>query len=245
MSTNIECTECHDTICMETRSVELPFVCNDCELRAAMAPIKPARVASFVTNGRHEEIDLAPEHAGLDEADATVENTTLLIEDLEEQVAAQKVLNDQANMLIEDMSKQLTEDAAVIGDNDRLIHGLEIGIEELNKTIVFESDRYTALYKMYHDANALNERLERDISAVIDRKNAGHEATTRFAEGMYILADEWDAEKADLEEQLKRAEDKLVIEKKEHAYKTKEYYTLYYSNERLRERGFFARLFNR
>jgi hypothetical protein len=84
ITTVIECTECHDLVDIAADSVSLPFVCPSCDNVAKaeeqftkqkyvdMAPSSVKATASTVTEPTEEF--------------ATVENTTLLIEDLESQV---------------------------------------------------------------------------------------------------------------------------------------------------------------
>jgi len=220
MSTKIECTNCTDVVEVEARNVELPYVCNDCELRAAMAPIKPARLQAFkepafVVRGATYDVGgqlISPqtageirEHEGLDDSSATVENTTLLIEDLEQQVTAATDGLKTANELISDMSAQLQEDAAVLGERDSRIASLEEG------------------YAKYQEAHRLNERLQQDIGDVISKldnvrsqrnvfaiKNVELEAkafqqrehVARFAGQMFDLAGEWDKQQAELESEV-------------------------------------------
>lgn len=73
----LECSECHDICDTTARTVVLPFVCDECQkapgLLAAMAPL---------------QIEESDNHAC---DSASVENTTLLIEDLSNQLALSQV----------------------------------------------------------------------------------------------------------------------------------------------------------
>jgi hypothetical protein len=113
ITTVIECTECHDLVDITTDSIKLPFVCSSCDLEAKQIEIDTLKkvLASDVvrdhlaTNGLRaddEALDfyakMAPSSVAATAATinegptepteefATVENTTLLIEDLEAQV---------------------------------------------------------------------------------------------------------------------------------------------------------------
>jgi hypothetical protein len=122
ITTVIECTECHDLVDITTDSIKLPFVCSSCDLEAKQIEIDTLKkvLASDVvrdhlaTNGLRvddEALDfyakMAPSsvaataatiNAEPTEEFATVENTTLLIEDLEAQVRDLKERNvQQAN----------------------------------------------------------------------------------------------------------------------------------------------------
>lgn len=67
MTQNIECTNCHDVIGLEGgRTIVIPFVCNDCVKNTQTAPVTPELEHDY----------------------ATIENTTLLIDDLQEQLTA-------------------------------------------------------------------------------------------------------------------------------------------------------------
>lgn len=148
MSTNIECTNCHDVVELTADSIMLPFICDGCENDAEQYE----KMAPAVTIKSYDEFpNLITEPLVEPSHDATVENTTLLIADLEQQVAmSDKALND-ANVLIADMSAQLQDDAANIGERDR---------------------RLTEVLSENSKLNTMNERLMMDISTVIDRKNA-------------------------------------------------------------------------
>jgi DNA-directed RNA polymerase subunit M/transcription elongation factor TFIIS len=84
MTTVIECSECHDLVDVTADTISLPFVCLSCD--------NVAKAEEQFT--KQEYVDMAPSvkatastvTAEPTEEFATVENTTLLIEDLEAQV---------------------------------------------------------------------------------------------------------------------------------------------------------------
>ena len=93
MSTNIECSKCGDTVAVESRSVTLPFTCVACEAAIEKFTQEVEAPAQRLTE---EQIEVAqfyekmapasqPEPE-LTEEFASVENTTLLIADLEKQI---------------------------------------------------------------------------------------------------------------------------------------------------------------
>lgn len=171
MSTKVECTVCNEVLEVTANTIVLPFVCSDCELRAAMAPIAKVKIPAIeikpYTDFQTATELVADEHAGLDESQASVENTTLLIEDLELQVSEQKKLNDAANTLIADMSAQLNEDASELGTRDQRIAALE---SQLSKVAASEYDKHM-----------LNEKLQQKMSILFDRISALRNGITKMA----------------------------------------------------------------
>lgn len=149
MSTSIECTNCKEVVEVTGNTVTLPFVCEDCEAAAefqeTIVPSATVKITGWETP------------PALDEEDATVENTTLLIADLEEQVAQLTEREQKANALIADMSRQLEEDASAIGERDRRLE--RMGIE-----IFAISDAWEKVARQkskdYWTLNAAYERLQ-------------------------------------------------------------------------------------
>lgn len=110
-STVIECSLCHNVVEITGRRIEMPFVCPPCEREAEMYDAMAPKVTSQTVQAHGDYPYTAEDYAAmqkplptLEHDTATIENTTLLIADLEEQVRI-------ANTLIEDMSTQLKEDA--------------------------------------------------------------------------------------------------------------------------------------
>ncbi len=98
----LECSECHDICDTTARTIVLPFVCDECQkapgLLAAMAPL---------------QIEESDNHAC---DSASVENTTLLIEDLSNQLALSQVEAETLRTLLlavenanEDTTRRLRE----------------------------------------------------------------------------------------------------------------------------------------
>jgi hypothetical protein len=89
MSQNIECTNCHDVITLEGgRTIEIPFVCNPCRVEAE--PVESNYEAS--AEGEPE----------LEHDFATTENTTILINDLSDQLAASQ---ETVTVLVEKLTQ--------------------------------------------------------------------------------------------------------------------------------------------
>ena len=260
MSTRIECTKCNDVVDLEASSITLPFICESCETIEFQEAIKPA-VPAPANVGQQDH--------GLDESSATIENTTLLIEDLEKQVSLLQDSLDSSNKLIADMSAQLNEDAATLGERDREIKDLQ-GARDSGWTLFDEAQ------KRYLTANHLNERLQQDMSELISRldklrrqnaelglKNfAQSQGVAKFAGQMFTLAGEWDAKEAELTEDVTNAEQqvallerKLEFEKENtvRAELQRDFYKrkASYFQERFRDLvelencGFWARVFNK
>jgi hypothetical protein len=106
MMTTLICTQCSEPKCVTSRGVVLPFVCDSCqkdaELLAAMAPASTLKI---------EKCDNIPYDS------ATVDNTTLLIEDQANQLAL--ALNEvqalrQVNQYLE------AREAGLVTQNARL-----------------------------------------------------------------------------------------------------------------------------
>lgn len=95
--TNIECTKCHNILSIIGDSVELPFVCVFCAVPEAVIsdaapqpqpPQPPQTDAVETAEGPCNDLPDVPQSADEPEHEtATVENTNLLIADLEQQLA--------------------------------------------------------------------------------------------------------------------------------------------------------------
>lgn len=87
----IICDKCGDSVDTTAKSVSLPFECENCQETAQkyedMAPSSLPRTAK----GNFLSAMRSPEAEPLTDEFATVENTTLLIMDLEEQVARAEI----------------------------------------------------------------------------------------------------------------------------------------------------------
>ncbi len=114
----VECSKCGEIVETTARTFPWPYVCGECEtakkFQQGLASNVNAAVnkvmsgALWDTNGKAKEGGFdAPSHDS-----ATVENTTLLIEDLEAQVAASAKALDTANDLINDLTKQSKKESA-------------------------------------------------------------------------------------------------------------------------------------
>jgi hypothetical protein len=227
MSTFIECNNCGEVKDVEAKSVTLPYFCGECvaadQFQKDITP-KAGEVAIKRLDEYPTLTELVTKEelrsSYMDDDNATVENTTLLIQDLEAQILDQKELNNKANELLTDMSNQLAEDAAELGERDR--------------RIAADSELLADISTQKCEAVALNERLQQDMSTLIDKLNHERDEVTRlrnlattmgikgFTENqhfvrffgrMFDLAGEWDAERADLVQQLEVAGNKLSVEK--------------------------------
>lgn len=92
--TQIICTKCHEVLELTADSVQLPFICSECiaaaEFQNLISP-DPMPISRPVTLAVVDE---------LDHESATVEATTLLIADLEQQVKQTKGALKTANAAI-------------------------------------------------------------------------------------------------------------------------------------------------
>jgi chromosome segregation ATPase len=191
MSTHIECNDCGKVLDVEARFIELPFFCPDCEEKDV------DRSGSGYSEGPSDQ------QVTLDEESATIENTTLLIADLEQQVAASEKLVDTANELIADMSTQLKEDTEELGIRDRRIAELEkisgglnaeIG-RVLNKVIGFATEMSNLAFD-WDDERAY---LLKSIDDIHTNKNATIDELqqTIARQKLRIASAEYDAREAE------------------------------------------------
>lgn len=95
--TRLECTKCGDVIEVTATSIVLPFVCMSCEQKTQEfeAEVEEAEVKDFYDKMTPDTTPVAEPADELSEEFATVENTTLLIEDLEQQLVAVKNDRDE------------------------------------------------------------------------------------------------------------------------------------------------------
>jgi hypothetical protein len=115
----VECSKCGEIIETTARTFAWPFFCDECKASVkfhqdiAPTPANPANVqkslndlSDWVQGAPAPELGILPEHNPA-LGDATIENTTLLINDLEQQVAASAKALEDANSLIADMSETI------------------------------------------------------------------------------------------------------------------------------------------
>ena len=280
MSTSIECNNCKEVVEVTATSITLPFFCETCEAAAfqdAIKPVVPAKHPPFV---RSSQTAQAEADFPLNDEDATVENTTLLIEDLEEQLTLTKQISAAQQEYIESMEKTAESAKALIDEQAGRISEFAAARQK-------DAESYTDLAEKEYEARTLNEKLQQDISEVIGRKDRLQAGVTSFTLKVLGLASEWDAKQAELEQDVTNAEEQVaVLENKltilkqisqnnariaeltqealdqanqeiaagkrevkawqeRFRSKVQEYYTLYWSNQSLKNRGFFARVFNR
>jgi phage terminase large subunit GpA-like protein len=175
ITTVIECTECHDLVDMAADSVSLPFVCLSCDNVAKaeeqftqqeyvdMAPSSVKATASTVTAEPTEEF-------------ATVENTTLLIEDLEAQVRDLQERNKwqvgQIDVLVDRViakDTQIANQAGTIKNleqrNDELL-----GRNIIQRLTVVELARMVKFLKAEVDVQKNRADIEKTISSGLQSK---------------------------------------------------------------------------
>lgn len=130
MMTTLICTQCSEPKCVTSRGVVLPFVCDSCqkdaELLAAMAPASTLKI---------EECDNIPCDS------ATVENTTLLIEDQANQLAL--ALNEvealrQVNQYLEAREAELVTQNARLQDTVENLLVKNFFKDERIKTLILD-----------------------------------------------------------------------------------------------------------
>lgn len=149
MSTNIECSKCGDTVAVESRSVTLPFTCVACEAAIEKFTQEVEAPAQRLTE---EQIEVAqfykkmapasqPEPE-LTEEFASVENTTLLIADLEKQI-------ETRTRDLERLSGQYADLLAHVRAGKESVQDFNHQIENQAKTIAsFENDIDSLLEKI-------------------------------------------------------------------------------------------------
>ena len=135
--TKIECTECHDIIETSARTVELPFVCGGCKQDIAdcntMAPQTEYRVPNHVGQAvvlqQGQVAYCEGGDSGQELNPATIENTTLLIEDLQLQLQnAREVATMQSEVIAEDSGK-LADYEQLKADYQKLFETNQVNIE--------------------------------------------------------------------------------------------------------------------
>lgn len=96
MTQNIECTNCHDIIALEGgRTIVIPYTCGTC-LTEVEQTAKSLSLPKYAASAEGEP------SVELDHEYATVENTTLLIDDLQEQLTT---ATDTVSTLIEKLTQ--------------------------------------------------------------------------------------------------------------------------------------------
>ncbi len=91
MTQNIECTECHDLLSLEGgRTITIPYICEKCSKQPALKPgfvLQTCKDETCSTCHPKKTTAYTASAEGEPEEDfATVENTTLLIQDLSDQL---------------------------------------------------------------------------------------------------------------------------------------------------------------
>lgn len=189
--TKIECTECHDIIETSARTVELPFICDDCkkapELLAAMAP-----TPAFCPCANPGCDDCNDKALVISEADnipcdtATIENTNLLIADLEQQLEAVKNFSHAQSEVIQQDTELIEQ---LRNDQQTILHGNKIKQEIIDRLERFLTNRVAQLIQQREDIRRLraavvdlaidNSMLQRGVEL---RDKAGRELTEEFNE---------------------------------------------------------------
>jgi hypothetical protein len=219
MSTTIECTQCGDAVAVESRSVTLPFVCMQCEAAVEdfdattqlYEDMAPATTQSFpqeaidratVTQEVPEmtvypvvemEIDSAYEDPSvtdnLSEEFASVENTTLLIEDLEQQLVEAKHDLDYERERNADFLQHIEAARDTISTlqttaDDRLveINGLEAQLDEMSillvKFLVKATEDFEKLAKQVKTAELTLEIEKQNSRTLKDQRDESLEYRT-------------------------------------------------------------------
>lgn len=152
MSNIVICSKCGDPIDIEARSIDLPFTCLACEAAINKftvevgTPEKPEEVG--------EPCDCAtcnPESEDLTEEFSSVENTTLLIADLEAQLAQEQLLSNSLKLEIENLQSK--------NDSQREI--ITRGSEK-NLQLLIEKERQAETIRDFQEETI--PRLKRELS---------------------------------------------------------------------------------
>lgn len=119
MSQNIECTECHDLVSVEARTITLPYVCVECqrapELLEAMAP----------AGLKIEESDNTP--CGCTPTDET---TSLLLEDLSNQLEMARLEVNGLRLVFNDSQDAVER---LRSENSQLHQNIDVLLDQKNK----------------------------------------------------------------------------------------------------------------
>lgn len=187
MNTNIECTNCREVSEVTANSIMLPFVCSGCENDAEqyekMAPgVQIKSYAEFPNLITEPPCQTVGGQYGQEEPshDATVENTTLLIADLEEQVTFATEALAKSTELVNELSAELQDTVSVVSERDRRL-----------SEVLGENSRL----------NTLNNKLMMNLTTAIDKitrlesdQNDALRAVGNYVQESLQIAD--DADKA-------------------------------------------------
>jgi hypothetical protein len=191
--TNIECTQCGDAVAVESRTVTLPFVCMQCEAAVEdfdattqqyedMAPVSRFDEDTAEIDSAYEDPSVTDNLSDLSDEFASVENTTLLIEDLEKQIANLQEKNDAQQRIIvagTDFTIELQTTA-----DDRLveINGLDFQLAEvksaLNELIIASLEEMIRLTKRATAAELTNRSLAVEVSQIKAQRDDSLEQRT-------------------------------------------------------------------
>jgi endogenous inhibitor of DNA gyrase (YacG/DUF329 family) len=213
MLATVICSKCGDAVDVTSRSVVLPFTCESCE----------EAIGKFASNVEEEETkqkyeDMAPSNvpctAGLlepgsemSEPDgATVENTTLLIEDLEKQVVDAKQLAADRLKEIEACDRIVQSYRKLANDADVQLVSAEARNENQYNTIVRLERQCDQMATRLILAKGLIVSLEQSVTAARAEMTDAREQ----AEQDQNLANYWKQEYRDTAHRLRQERSKSL-----------------------------------
>jgi hypothetical protein len=142
----VECTKCGDLVDTTAATVVSPFICLPCGYGSETADSNEGGYFDQWYDDMAPKSEDYADTPGLEPAfdpelgEATVENTTLLIADLEAQLVNERALGLAA---IADLEKKLESSAAWVAEvNLTLLNRIE-GLKEQLANAIWESDRKT------------------------------------------------------------------------------------------------------
>ena len=163
--TRIECSNCGNVKELTAKVIVLPYTCTECEEAAEFQEaIQPASFTPYDGTG-----PTCADPAGLNEDDATVENTTLLIADLEQQLAEAKEFEEARTEYIVGLESTQVQANQIIADLTDQFNIRQDRLKEASARIAALTQESSDRYKSAYEANALNQRLQQDLSDIMSR----------------------------------------------------------------------------
>lgn len=173
----VECENCHDVVEVTAKTVVAPFVCSVCVNDATPTPVADA---NDMVDG-----ESLPEHDACDTA--TVENTTLLIEDLQQQLADERAsiiaLEAENAKLKQDSVERMTQ----IQNQADTIKEQEGHIDQDLRAIFLLMGERTSLAKQLHNAELVGVKLGEEFAKSLFQFSAQADELKKFQATVKLL----------------------------------------------------------
>ena len=202
MTTILECTKCNQQVEVTARVLHFPFVCDGCSVLDSNKSEENSEGGDTMelqpagANLQFEEQE--PYFEGLDHADATVENTNELFDQLEEQLAQANADKEALIVDIESLGAQLEKAATV----NRITKGAILLALELQESQAFEDLSHSAL------AGALKKIAELEEGLDLERRYSKYQTEKYKQQNDWLRSEKsWKQERVNyLERRLEWAE---------------------------------------